>query len=195
MGSLPARHAGRVDDTDRMRPLADFAGQELHWVQPAALRREHELRGADEVVATLVFGRRTFATGIADAGQWSFRRAGLWRPQVTVRGAGSETDMAFFRPHRSGGGALDFPDGRLLRLSSASVWQSPWVWRKGDNELMRFRGGQGLLKAGCAVDIAPHAARMPDLALLALLGWYLILLYAQDEAAASAAAAAAIASS
>jgi hypothetical protein len=169
-----------------VRPLTEVIGQELLWVQPEAVKREHELRAADEVVATLEFQRRTTAAGVAADGQWAFRRAGLWRPEVIIRVLGSASDLAFFHPQRGRGGELDFPDGRLLHLGSSNFWQSGWVWRKGDNELMRFRGRDGRGQTSCAVEIAPRAAHMHDLALLALLGWYIILLYAKDTDAAAA---------
>jgi hypothetical protein len=111
---------------------------------------------------------------------------------VVIRVQGSDSDLAFFHPQRRGG-ELDFPDGRLLHLASSNFWQSGWVWRKGDNELMRFRGRNGPGKPSCAVEIAPRAAHMHDVALLALLGWYLILLSEKniDAAAGTGAAAAA----
>ena len=83
---------------------------------------------------------------------------------------------------------MDFPDGRSLRLSSANFWQSEWVWQDKEQVLVRVKGRHGLIKANGAVEISPAAANLPDLALLVLLAWYLILLYAEDSTAASTAA-------
>jgi len=171
-----------------------MAGRELLWTQPAALRREHELRAGDDVVATLKFQRGSLADAEAAGGHWTFKRQGFWQPRVTVRTAGSDTDLAVFHPRWIGGGTLEFPDGRAVRLSSATFWQSEWVWRETDKPLIRIKGRHGLIKANGAVEIQPEAVAYPDLALLVLLAWYLILLHAEDSAAAASVSAAAASS-
>ena len=171
-----------------MRPISETAGQELLWVQPAARKREHELRAGDDVVATLRFQRGSLADAEAAGGHWTFKRQGFWHPRVTVRTAGSDTDIAVFQPRWVGGGTLEFPDGRTVRLSSANFWQSEWVWQDNEKPLIRFKGRHGIVKARGAVELQPEAVASPDLAMLILLGWYLILLHAEDSAAASSAA-------
>lgn len=175
-----------------MRPISEVANQELLWMQPAARKRDHELLAGDEVVATLRFQRGSLADAEAAGGHWSFKRQGFWHPTVTVRTAGSDADIAVFHPRWVGGGTLEFADGRPLRLSSANFWQSEWVWQEKEQPLIRFKGRHGLIKANGAVEIPPEAVRLPDLPLLVLLGWYLILLYADDAAAASSASTVAV---
>ena len=171
-----------------MRPISEIAGQELLWVQPAVFSREHELRAGDDVVATLRFQRGSLADAEAAGGHLTFKRQGFWQPRVTVRTAGSDADLAVFHPRWVGGGALEFPDGRAVRLSSANFWQSEWLWQDNEKPLIRFKGRHGLIKARGGVEIQPEAVALPDLAMLVLLGWYLILLHAEDSAAASSAA-------
>jgi len=178
-----------------VRPISEIAGQELLWVQPAARKREHELRAGDDVVATLRFQRGSLADAEAAGGHWTFKRQGFWHPRVTVRTAGSDTDIAVFQPRWVGGGTLEFPDGRTVRLSSANFWQSEWVWQDNEKPLIRFKGRHGIVKARGAVELQPDAVASPDLAMLVLLGWYLILLHAEDSAAASSAASVAAVSS
>jgi hypothetical protein len=172
-----------------------MAGQELLWSQPAAFQRQHELRAGDDVVATLKFQRGSLADAEAAGGHWTFKRQGFWQPRVTVRTAGSDADLAVFHPRWVGGGSLEFPDGRSVRLSSANFWQSEWVWQDNEKPLIRFKGRHGLFKANGAVEIQPAAVANPDLAMLVLLGWYLILLHAEDSAAAASVSAAAASSS
>jgi hypothetical protein len=168
-----------------VRPISEIAGEELLWIQPAAGRREHELRAGDEVVATLRFQRGSLADAEAEGHHWTFKRQGFWQPRVTVRVPGSDADVAFFRPHWAGGGTLDFADGRSVRLSSANFWQSQWVWQEKDQPLILFKGRHGIVKAKGAVEILPGAESRSDTPLLVLLGWYLILLHADDTAAAT----------
>jgi hypothetical protein len=171
-----------------VRAISEVAGQELLWIQPAVRQREHELRAGDDVVATLRFQRGSLADAQASGGHWTFKRQGFWHPRVTVRTAGSDTDIAVFQPRWVGGGTLEFPDGRTVRLSSANFWQSEWVWQDNEKPLIRFKGRHGIVKARGAVELQPEAVASPDLAMLVLLGWYLILLHAEDSAAASSAA-------
>lgn len=168
-----------------MKPVAQLGGEELLWIQPAARKREHELRAGDDLVATLRFQRGSLADAETDGHHWTFKRQGFWRPRVTVRVAGSEVDIAVFQPHWTGGGVLELADGRAIRLRSANFWQSEWVWEEKDQPLMRFKGRHGIVKAKGAVEIQPGAAVQPDAPLLILLGWYLILLHADDSAAAT----------
>jgi hypothetical protein len=172
-----------------VRPISETVGEELLWVQPAARRREHELRAGDEVVATLRFQRGSLADAEAEGYHWTFKRQGFWQPRVTVRVPGSDADVAVFRPHWAGGGTLEMADGRTTRLSSANFWQSEWTWQDKDQPLILFKGRHGIVKARGAVEIQPGSARLPDTPLLVLLGWYLILLHADDANAAAAVAA------
>ena len=175
-----------------MRPISEVAGEELLWIQPAARKRDHELHAGDDVVATLHFQRGSLADAEAAGAHWTFKREGFWHPRVTVRTAGSDADLAVFHPRWVGGGALEFPDARAVRLSSANFWQSEWVWQEGEQPLIRFKGRHGLIKARGAVEVLPEGAALPDLPMLILLGWYLILLHAEDSAAASSASTVAV---
>ncbi len=172
-----------------MRPISEIAGEELLWLQPAARKREHELRAGEDLIATLRFQRGSLADAEAEGHHWTFKRQGFWSPRVTVRVQGSDTDVAVFRPHWAGGGTLEFGDGRAVRLSSANFWQSQWVGEEKDQPLILFKGRYGIVKAKGALEIQPGAASRPDASLLVLLGWYLILLHADDSAAGSSAAA------
>jgi hypothetical protein len=163
-------------------------------MQPLARKRDHELRAGDDMVASLRFQRGSLADAEADGRHWTFKRQGFWQPRVTVRVAGSDADIAIFRPHWAGGGTLGFPDGRSVRLSSANFWQSEWVWQEKDQAVVRFKGRHGIVKAKGAVEIEPGAAGSRDLPLLVLLGWYLILLHAEDSAAAVSASTVAVTS-
>jgi hypothetical protein len=178
-----------------VRPISETGAEELLWIQPAARKREHELRAGEDVVATLRFQRGSLADAEAEGHHWTFKRQGFWQPRVTVRVLGSDADVAVFRPHWAGGGTLELADGRTTLLRSANFWQSEWVWQEKDQPLILFKGRHGLVKARGAVEILPGAAGRPDVPLLVLLGWYLILLHADDASAAGSSAAAVAATS
>jgi hypothetical protein len=173
-----------------VRKLADVAAEELLWVQPSVRKQAYELRAGTDVVATLTWQRGSLADAEADDHHWTFKRAGFWQPRVTVRVAGSDTDVAIFRPAWMGGGTLELAGGKVLRFSAANFWHSQWNWQEPRTEsaLVHFKSQQGLLKTGGRVEITPTARTIPELPLLVLLGWYLLILFAQDASAASTAA-------
>lgn len=177
-----------------MRRISEVARDELLWLQPVARKREHELRAGDDLVASLRFQRGSLADAEAEGKHWTFKRQGFWHPRVTVRVPGSDMDIATFRPHWAGGGTLEFPDGRTVRLTTANLWQTEWAWQDKDQPLIRFKGRHGIVKAKGAAEIEPAAASSPDMPLLVLLGWYLILLHAEDSAAAASASTVAVTS-
>ena len=176
-----------------MRPISEVATQQLLWVQPAARKKAHELRAGDEVVATLVFQGASLADAVAADQHWTFKRQGFWNPRVTARVAGTDAEVAVFRPRWMGGGSLDSPKGKTIDLSAANLWHTRWVWKEGDSTPVLFKAHQGFIKSGAEVEITPDAVKRSDLPLLVLLGYYLILLYAQDSAAAAATAATTVA--
>lgn len=177
-----------------MRTIAEVADQELVWEQPARLKQTFELHASDEVVATLEFQRSSLAIGLVADQQWTFKREGFWHPQVTVRVAGSDANVAVFKPAWTGGGTLELPQGRQLRFGAANFWHSQWDWSDPAGQpLVHFKSHAGLLKTEGEVGIEPAAVGLAEMPLLAVLGWYLLILFARDSAAAAGSTAAVVA--
>jgi hypothetical protein len=171
-----------------MRSIAEVAGSELLWVQPSMMHQAFELRAGDEVVATLAFQRSSLATAQTAEQSWTFKREGFWHPHVTARVADSDQNLAVFRPHWMGGGTLDLGDAGQLRFGAANFWHTQWDWQTSQGKsLVHFKSQHGFLKSGAQVEIEPDEATNPDLPLLVVLGWYLLVLFARDAAAASSA--------
>lgn len=172
-----------------MRSLADVADQALVWHQTARLKRNFELRAGDEVVATLRFQRGTLADAEVANMRWTFKREGFWHRRVVIRLPGSDADSGAVQLSWRGGGTLALPDGRTVRLAAANVWRSEWIWGENhDAPLVRFESRQGFMRLEGHVDVLGRALKPEELALLVMLGWYLIVLNAEDSAAASASA-------
>jgi hypothetical protein len=170
--------------------IAEAAGQDLVWVQPARSKQAFELRAANDLVATLQFARASLATAETAEQKWTFKREGFWHPQITVRMPGSDINVAVFKPAWTGGGALDLAQGKQLRFGAANFWHTQWSWTDPVGQpLVNFKSRAGLLKTEGQVDIQPGAAAVPELPLLAVLGWYLLILFGRDAAAAGGAAA------
>jgi hypothetical protein len=177
-----------------MRTIHDAAPSNLSWQQPQALRCEYELRAGDELLATL---RKTSTFGSAmdaeiGASRFTLKPEGFFRSRITVQEAGAAGEPAVFQSGFCGGGRLALPDGRGYRWKMTSFWGSRWAFvDDSDRPLVSFKTRNRLFRAGSDVEIGPGALARPELPVLVLLGWYLLLRMRQDSAGALAAAAAA----
>lgn len=172
-----------------MQPLANFLGRELIWTSSQAQKRTYELHADTEVVATLYqpSGWRSNRLGSAADGRWTFARVGVFRQRVVICDADSGAEIASLpRTGRAGNASLALPDGSQYQWRSGSVWGSKWVWLDASEQpLLRFRQF-GALRLQCAVAVEPSAATNQHLSLLAMLGWYLMMLMNEDTAATAA---------
>jgi hypothetical protein len=176
-----------------MRTINEVAMAELLWVQPARLKQVFELRADNEVVGNMRFERASLASGETADHNWTFKREGFWHPRITVRVPGSEDNVALFSPGWAGGGALDL-GGRQMRFVAANFWHSQWDWVDAQNRpLVHFKSHQGILKTEGQVEIEPDAITSPDLPLLVVLGWYLLVLFARDASVSAGVSASVIA--
>ena len=176
-----------------MTNLRERIGTELRWTQPHALQREFELRSGDDAVATLSF-RSAFgslASARSDGGHWTFKRVGFWRSHVSVREAGSETDLAVFRNNTwTGGGTLELADGRVYRANT-NFWMTSYQFTDtSDQPLVRFTRVGGMFHLSSDVQVEPAGSKLAELSWLVALGLYLIVKLRDDAGGAAAAAAA-----
>jgi hypothetical protein len=172
-----------------MKAIREVAEGVLRWTQPTALKREFELRAGDEVVGTLRWQKAFGSLALAEAagGVWTFKRCGFLRPNVTVRLPGSETEAAVFKPGWGGEGTLRLADGRCYQWQHTSFWRFEWAFANEAGEpLVHFKPEYAFLKHAAGVKLEPGAASIPDLPLLTLLGWYLMVLMSEDAGAAAA---------
>ena len=181
-----------------MRTIQEAAPSTLSWQQPQAFKCAYELRAGDELLGTLRKTRKVSAAMEAEMGgaRYTFEPAGFFRGRVAVREVGTEREPAVFQSGFCGGGQLLLPDGRSYRWKMTSFWGSRWAFLdNSDRPLVSIRPRNRVFRTGSEVEIAPGALRMPELPVLVLLGWYLLLRINQDSAAAAAVAIAAASAS
>lgn len=181
-----------------MEPLANHLTEEMYWTQPKAMHRTYELQAGDAIVGTLEFETAfgSLATARADDRTWSLKRMGFFRPHVTVRVAGSVDDVAVYRPKWTGTeGELAFDDGRVFTWTVANFWATRYEIKDASGlTLIEYRSGgresglKDFFKSQAHVMVTDAGRAHPHVALLVLVGWYLILLQQSDSAAAAAAA-------
>lgn len=167
-----------------MRKIIDLVDQHIEWVQTRALKMHYELRASDELVATLRFRSSlgSFATGESADGCWTFKRVGFWQTRVTVRLCGGENDIGSFKNDTwSGGGTLELSDGRAFPATT-NLWQTKLDFKnESNNQLVQFKSA-GFLHQSAKVEIQPSAVGTPELPIIIMLGWYLIVMMSVDSA-------------
>jgi len=176
-----------------MTRVADLSGLLLKWEQPSLLKMGYELRTGDgELVATLQFRSSfgSFATADSPYGCWTFKRVGFWQTKATVRSCGSDDDIAIFTNNTwSGGGTLEFSDGRTFRATT-NFWRTKLGFEtEAGEKLIEFQTS-GLLHLSATVEIHPSFSTDGELPLLVMLGFYLIVMMHSDAATTAAAGAA-----
>lgn len=165
--------------------LREWAGKTLQWKRPHFFSTTYELCVGDQALAILNRTGIMKLRAIAEAeGQaWRFQREGLMgRKCVVYPGEANESvqALASIQPAWNGTGTLNFHDGRVYHWTRTGHWRPVWSWVGSGNITILS------IKRGRSLEIAPAARDLPELALLSLLGLYLILMMEADEAASAA---------
>lgn len=180
-----------------MEAITASTGMMLQWVQPKMSERRFELRAREMVFASLEFQSMfgSLANAAAESGNWTFKRVGFFNPRVTVRNLGEEKELVVYRPDWTGiEGRIDFTGGAVYGWKPANFWATHYSLLDAKGEaLVLFKQGiedaslKDVFKVQARVEIQPAALLMPDMTLLVVLGWYLMILQADDSAATTAA--------
>ncbi len=168
------------------RSIRDLAGRTALWRQPSQLRQEYEMVVGDEIVATLRWRKNvgTNAVGRSPDGTWSFKAAGFLNPRVTLRLPSSDYDFAVFRPRNTGEGVLEAMADQRYQWRCVNFWQNTWAFFDGEGDrLLTIKPDSGGLKLGAQVAIELKASSHQEIGYLVILGWYLLVLMAEDAVA------------
>jgi hypothetical protein len=171
-----------------MKSLTDLQTPTLEWRRVGAGALAFELGTKDQVVATLTIldeGKALARIETAE-GTWTARHAGLLASVLTLREEGSSTNLATFHPHPLRHGRLEFADGAtfdwvsLPGRAAGAGSGGAFLDREG-MPLVRLHAHPAKdLKAPTGPDhgevelgLAPMARWRH--ALLAALGWYILV--------------------
>lgn len=160
-----------------MRALSEFASSDLEWVQPAMFRAEWELVAGSERLATM---KRTLwyggdLGGTTIEGSWIFRVAWFGDFKAYRRG---ESQPAAHGSAKSWRGirTIELAGGRTLCWKRASLF--PMIHElqtEAGLSLLRLHRRRAFLRHGATVEIAPSLRKDPELPLITLIGWCLLL--------------------
>jgi hypothetical protein len=167
-----------------LSPLRSALGQTLRWGRPSIFRREFELRAGTDRVATLtltgLFGRR--AVGEVGEDRWVLSRRGLFHPRVIVTRGDSDVEVASARTRLFGEGVVRTEQGRTFGWKPDNFWRSRWtMWDEARSPVFHLERRYFRIPEDANVSVEPSAAHLPELPLLLLLGWQLVLLHRGDR--------------
>lgn len=166
------------------------ANRLLSWKQPHTLKMSFDLSDGDTAVGTLVFRSSfgTFATARLGDGCWTMKRLGFLRTRVEIRPCESEAAVGTFHNNTwSGGGTLTLAGGLELRANT-SFWHSQFEFVDADGRSLVGYTIGGVMKTSGDMEITAAGAALPDIAWIAMLGWYVVVMMRYDSAVAAASA-------
>ena len=146
--------------------------------------RRHELRrpdaGAGPPVAELRLGGVEDSTDprlTAREGAWTVAATSRAWDLVAQREPGGVADAWFSGSRWRSGGDLLLPDGRAFALRRRRPLSASRVLRDdGGQVLARIHAGRGRSRGDGTVELAPESGRVPELAVVLLLGLLVVLL-------------------
>lgn len=169
-----------------LKSLRALAGRTALWRQPSQLRQDFELVADGEPVAQLRWKKTggTTALGRSPDGTWSFKTSGYLNPRVTIRMSNSEYDFATFRPRSTGEGTLHALADQRFQWRCSNTWQQVWAFHDSNGDrLLQIRPEGVHPRVSALVEFDSAAASYSETGYLAVLGWYLLVLMADDAAA------------
>ncbi len=145
-----------------------------------------DLASGDARVAGLRWARHggSLATAEVSTGTWTLKRGGFLNPRLTVRVAGTETEVARLSAHLSSH-RVEVRGGHSYALHRAGLLVPAWkVSTEGGAEILHIEPvREGRKLEGGAVLVSSTGVADPDLLLLAVVSWYFIVLaWFEDEA-------------
>lgn len=167
------------------------AAQALLWTQPRKLERSYELHAGDSLIATLRIERPVIDRAIAEstAGRWILDRKGFFRRRAIITNADSNEDVGLYYYSFSGRGLLELTSGRKLTWRATNFWQTRWeMVEQPAGTLFQIRTRRRWLKDEGEVELTAWGSEHPEIMLLLVTGWYLLLMHLRDSAVVAAAA-------
>jgi hypothetical protein len=174
-----------------MAEVKDFAGKTLEWARKGIMDRNYELRGGNEIVATITWTKiwGTLAEGTIGGIKYTLKRNGFFNPYITVRKPPFDEDVARLDMKIGGNGTLQFPNGKRYSFQKMSFWGFKWSFTNENGDLIMTVGAPSLVKSNGEIVIEPGAASDRNLPLLVLLCWYTAVQMIEEATTAAASSA------
>jgi hypothetical protein len=166
-----------------MKKIPDLIHEPLKWQKVKKSSLEYTLVSGEVEVARLRYRKHfgTLATAESGDGCWTFKRVGFWQNKASIRACNAEDDLAVFKNDTwSSGGTLAFASGSQFNATT-NFWMTRLEFQTPQGEvLVRFHH-KGVFSMTAEVEITPQAGSLPELPLLVLFGWYLLIMLYNDS--------------
>jgi hypothetical protein len=157
----------------------------LRWRQLKWTQRRYELNAGAETIARLEYRgtwRPVAHAYIADH-DLTFRSS-LFKQDVAIFDEITQQQIGAFERKRKP--IASFPSGRQFRWVRNGFWSPTWSFVAADNEtVLTMKMKYEFFRSSCEVNLSANAYKYPEVRVLVVLGWYLMLAAAQSAAAAS----------
>jgi hypothetical protein len=166
-----------------MRKIVE-SGEKLTWIRESEDSRNFILKGGQETVGSIRWDKEagSLAVGEAKGQRWTFKRVGFFHSHITVRNYGVAEEFARVEVRGGGAGMIHFSDGERYNFL-ANLWRAEWQWATPSGSTMiKFRRDFSIDERAGDVLIPQEHLSTIHLPLLIVLGWYLIVLIADDAA-------------
>ena len=190
-----------------MNSIRQTRTMKLKWFKPSVYRREYHLvseeGGDDDDVLAIIRWDKIFsslATAECPDGKWTFQRQGFLHPCVTIRlterkddsDESNNNNLAVLHISWDGSGVLEFQgsdrSGGKYRWKRVNYWNTEYTFGKMNEEdnkghilLLHFKPEFKLAKLEGTVDVSQDALLVPEISVLMMLGWYLVVLVGDDR--------------
>lgn len=132
------------------------------------------------------------ATAMTALDSWTMRCVRFLDSQFVVQNKAENEDIAFYVPTEPGKGLLQYVNGRIFKLqaqtSLAGLFkgQRSWSWLDENGRVLLTIQPQpstwpNQFQRDALVTMTPQAEGVTELPLLAVLGWYILLVHYEDE--------------
>ncbi len=172
----------------RMIEISDEPQSEVQRILRYLPVGRFDLRSKEDIYATVVCEINGVSpeTDII-GGRWKLQLSGFTKPRITAIDAKTSVTVATFKTLWYGEGYVELSDGRLFYwVRNRNIPVETWEFLDSLNgPLIKFQifESSGQLEqheAHVEVEISAHT--MPEISLLAVFGWYLTKLIAEDRA-------------
>jgi len=182
-----------------MKSLKEAGQEHLNWRQPRTTHQFFELKSKEDLFGTLLFPKSVGSLAEAETadGKWTFKRIGFFSTKISIRKSGEENDLAIFKPNlTASSGALDFAYGKKYQWHSSNFWGTRFEFKDEKGEtILTFLSGiedpklKDWFKTQARIEISGDKTDLPELPIMVLLGWYLIIVLQMDSSAGAVVAA------
>lgn len=165
-----------------MNKIGEYVGKQLVWQAVKGQKSHYELRCGNEVLGTLAWDKSE-VRGTCGGTTWRIAREGFFRPRLLIRQEGEETPVGTLEVGALGSGRLAVANGPTFKWVQRGMFSSTWGFvDEAKSAIVSFKLTSGLLTSGAEVTLEEKSKDLEVAAMLAVLGWYVLVLYSEDAA-------------